>query len=133
MSRRVRTAEESARKDRDASRRALLTIVADSTKPRDPRQQADHYRRHLIDAHIVIGQLQQKIAGLEEALVKTKADAAYNLSLCVSRTTAEEARQRAAAAMRYRAADIAEGPNGEPTNLSDAIDQLPLPKPRFSY
>jgi hypothetical protein len=131
MSRRIKSAEESARKDREASRRALLTLVADSTAPRDPRSQGPHYRQHLLDAHIVIEKLQERIAGLEADLAKTKRDAAYNLSLCVSRTVAEEAMRKAAIAMRYRASDLAEGRQGEPTNTSHAIECLPLPRPKF--
>ncbi|KAB1086475.1 hypothetical protein F4V91_08555 [Neorhizobium galegae] len=129
---RIKTFEESARRDREATRRALFTLVADSTKPSDPRRQGQHYRQHLVDAHIVIEQLQERIAGIEADLAKTKRNAAYALSLSVSRTVAEEARLKAAAAMRYRAADIAEGRHGEPTNTSHAIDCLPLPKPKFT-
>jgi hypothetical protein len=129
---RIKTFEESARKDREASRRALLTLVADSTKPTDPRKQCLHYRTHLVDANLVIEKLQERISSLEADLAKTKRDSAYALSLCVTRSTAEEARQKAAAAMRYRAEDLAEGRDGEPTSTSDAIDNLPLPRPKFT-
>jgi hypothetical protein len=130
---RIKQFEKSARLEREAAKVALLTIVADSTAPRDPRSQGPHYRRHLTDAHRVIEQLQQKIAELEAELSKTKRDAAYALSLSVSRTVAEDARQRAAAAMRYRASDLAEGRDGEPTNTSHAIENIPLPRPKFTH
>jgi hypothetical protein len=129
---RLKNAEQSARLDRQKAKATLSTMVADSTKPRDPRKQGAHYRQHLIDAHIVIERLQGRISDLEAELAKTKRDAAYALSLCVSRRTAEEARIKAAAAMRYRAADMAEGPHGEPTNTSHAIDNIPLPRPKFT-
>ena len=132
LSSRIKSAEESARREREISRRAVLTQVADDTRPRHPHLQADHYRRHLADAHIVIERLQEKIAALEADLAKSKANAAYILSRSVPKAVAEAARLKAAAAMRYRAADIAEGRDGIPTPISDAIDHLPLPRPRFT-
>lgn len=41
---RIKTFEESAHKDREATKRMLLTLVADSTNPSDPRR-----RRRITD------------------------------------------------------------------------------------
>ncbi|SMF53184.1 hypothetical protein SAMN02982989_3180 [Xaviernesmea oryzae] len=69
---------------------------------------------------------------MECELAAARADREHILSRMVTRTVAEEARQRAAAGMREKAAAIVEGPDGVPNVLSDAIDKLPLPRPRFT-
>lgn len=132
MSRRIRSAEESARREREAARTAVLTLVADSTAPRDPRHQGQHYRRHLANAQRTIETLQLRIGELEAELEKTKRDCDYTLSLCVTRTAAEQERRRAAAGMRERAASLMEWPPGCPTEASEDIRGLPDPKPKWS-
>jgi len=132
MSRRIKSAEESARRDRQVSA-SNKTLVADSTAPRNPKNHGQHYRAHLVDALRVVDVLQGKIDELTATLAKARASAAYERTLTVSRTVAEEERQRAAYAMRYMAASIVEGVDGRPTPLSHAIDCLPLPRPRFTH
>jgi hypothetical protein len=110
----------------------MLTLVADSTAPRDPRMRGDHYRRHLVDAHRTIDILQQRIKELEEEVTKTKRDCAYTISLCVSRTVAEEARLAAFRLARGKASALAEWPDGCPTGLSHAIDSIPDIQPKWS-
>ncbi|HEX5935975.1 MAG TPA: hypothetical protein VFY63_17580 [Pseudorhizobium sp.] len=132
MSRRIRSAEESARREAQKSKQALYTLAADSTAPRDPRMQGAHYRRHLADAHRTIEQLQARIAELEAAVTKVRRESTYQLSLCVSRTVAEDARNAAFNLAKYQAASIVEGPDGEPNAWSNAIDQLKPPKPKFT-
>lgn len=132
MSRRIKSAEESARRDRQVSA-AVKTLVADSTAPRNPNRHGPHYRAHLVDTLVVVDQLQFRIAELEVTLAKLRASAAYERTLTISRTVAEEAVQKAAYGMRYMAATIAEGVDGHPTPVSHAIDQLPLPRPRFTH
>jgi hypothetical protein len=132
MSHRIRTAEQSTRREREAAKVAAYTLVADSTAPRDPRMRGDHYRRHLADAHRTIETLQQKINELEAERDKNKRQHEYDLSLCVSRTVAEEARLAAFKLARGKASDLAEGPDGCPTALSHAIDCIPDPKPKWT-
>ncbi|OHV84170.1 hypothetical protein LCM4573_00220 [Rhizobium sp. LCM 4573] len=132
MSRRIRSAEESARREREAAKTATLTLAADSTAPRDPRHQGQHYRRHLANAHIVIGQLQERIRRMEEELAAARADREHILSRTVTITAAEEERRRAAAGMRERAASLMEWPPGCPTEASEDIRKLPDPKPKWS-
>ncbi|MDI7923387.1 hypothetical protein [Ferirhizobium litorale] len=132
MSRRLRSAEESARREIAAARSAAYTLAADSTAPRDHHRRVEHYRRHLVDAHIVIDSLRQRITELEAEVEKVKRDCAYSLSLCVTRTAAEEAYLGAFRLARGKAAILAEGSDGIPNPLSDAIDNLPDPKPRFT-
>ncbi|RJT32784.1 hypothetical protein D3227_25635 [Mesorhizobium waimense] len=65
-------------------------------------------------------------------LRKRIADLDLFLKASVSRIEAEEARQKAAEGMRNRASERAETKHGVPTNTSDAIDNLSLPKPLFT-
>lgn len=132
MSRRVKTAEESARRETAAAKEAMRTLLADSTAPRDPRGRGDHYRSHLVDAHRTIEILQLRIKELEQERDKIKQAREYELSLCVTRTTAEEERLAAFRLARGKAAILAEGPDGIPTGMSHAIDCIPDPKPRWS-
>lgn len=132
MSRRLRTAEQSAREETAKAKLALLTVVADSTAPRDPKARGDHYRRHLVDAHRSIEILQAKIKALEDERDRIKRQCEYDLSLCVGKTVAEEARRRAAAGMREKAAVLLEDPPGCPTMSSEAIRAIPDPKPKWS-
>lgn len=132
MSRRIKSAEESARRDRQVSA-SIKTLVADSTAPRNPKNHGPHYRSHLIDTLVVVDQLQARIAELEATLARVRASASYERTLTVSRIVAEEERQRAAYAMRYMAASIVEGVDGHPTPLSHAIDCLPMPRRKFSH
>ncbi|KAA0689838.1 hypothetical protein DTW90_30570 [Neorhizobium sp. P12A] len=132
MSPRIRSAEESARGDREATKTAAYTAVADSTAPRDPHRRAEHYRGHLIDAHRTIETLQNRIKDVEAEREAVKRDREYKLSLCVTRTAAEEARRLAAAGMRERAATLMEGEHGEPTERSEAIRAIPDIKPKWS-
>ncbi|TCU13096.1 hypothetical protein EV132_11380 [Rhizobium sullae] len=131
MSRRIRSAEESARRESAAARLATYTLVADSTAPRDPRGRGDHYRKHLADAHGTIEILQHRIKDLEQERDTIKLDREYKLSLCVTRTAAEEARVAAFRLAKGMAAILAE-PDDVPNNLSEAIYNLPDPKPKWS-
>lgn len=65
--------------------------------------------------------LQKKIDGLEAMLRRS-----------VSKVEAEEARQKAAIAMRLRASLLAEDLDGMPNSLSEEIYALPLPKPLWT-
>jgi len=132
MSKRIRTAEQSARRETAIAKDALLTAVADGTAPRDPRHQGAHYRRHLADAHRNIGTLQNRIAELEQQVAAIKADRDYKLSLCVTRREAEEERLAMFRLARGKASIIAEWPPGCPNDLSNEIDCMPEPKPRWS-
>ncbi|MBA1345968.1 hypothetical protein [Rhizobium sp. WYCCWR 11146] len=132
MSRRIRTAEESARRESAIAKSAMYTLLADSTAPRDPRMRGDHYRRHLVDAHRTIEILQLRITDLEQERDKIKQAREYDLSLCVTRTAAEDARQDAFRLARRKAAILAEWPHGVPTMLSEEIDCIPDPKPKWS-
>ncbi|MBY5614093.1 hypothetical protein [Rhizobium leguminosarum] len=132
MSRRIRTAEESARRESALTKEAMRTLLADSTAPRDPRGRGDHYRSHLADAHRIIETLQSRIKELEHERDTAKADKDYTLSLCVTRTVAEEARLAAFRLARGKAAILAEWPHGVPTMLSEEIDCIPDPKPKWS-
>lgn len=129
---RIKNFDRSARREAARAQEALRTIVADSTAPRDPRARGEHYRRHLADANRVIDTLQVRIAELEAELQKTKSDAEYDLSLCVTRTAAEEARQGAYRLAIARAVDIIEGPEHVPCDLSEEIHKLPNPKPKWT-
>ncbi|QND13420.1 hypothetical protein HB775_05650 [Rhizobium leguminosarum bv. trifolii] len=132
MSKRIRSAEESARRETAAAKLAAYTLVADSTAPRDPRGRGDHFRAHLADAHRTIEILQQRIRDVELERDTAKADKDYTLSLCVTRSVAEEARLAAFRLARGKAAILAEWPHGVPTMLSEEIDGIPDPKPRWS-
>ena len=109
----------------------LSLEVADHLAPRNPKYQGRYYRDCLAEAHTVIEAYRLRITELEDSMERLKRDCDYRLSLCVTRTAAEEERQRAAAAMRYRAAEIVEDKEGVPTALSHAIDCIPNPKPKF--
>ncbi|NGO51631.1 hypothetical protein [Allomesorhizobium camelthorni] len=65
--------------------------------------------------------LQKRIADLE-AVVRGS----------VSKVEAEEERRKAAVGMRTRAGLLAEGPDGEPWGLSEAIYALPPPSNRWT-
>ncbi|QKK18635.1 hypothetical protein [Rhizobium indicum] len=132
MSRRIRTFEESARRETAAAKLATYTQMADSTAPRDPRGRGDHFRKHLADAHRTIEILQLRIKDLEQERDKIKQAREYDLSLCVTRTVAEEARQDAFRLARRKAAILAEWPHGVPTMLSEEIDCIPDPKPKWT-
>lgn len=132
MSRRIKSAEESARRESAKAKAAAYTLVADSTAPRDPRLQGEHYRRHLIDAHRTIETLQGRIAELERERDKAKAASDYALSLSVTRSAANEAALGAFRLAREKAALLMEGPDDEPTPRSEAIRAIPDPKPKWS-
>jgi len=132
MSRRIRSAEESARRESQIAKHAILTELADSTAPRDPRFRGDHYRRYLADAHRTIATLQVRIAELEAERDKIKADKEYALGLCVTRTEAEGGRLSSFRLAREKAARLMEGPDGEPTMQSEVIRAIPDPKPKWS-
>ncbi|NEJ73802.1 hypothetical protein GR197_25215 [Rhizobium phaseoli] len=132
MSKRVKTAEESARRESALTKEAMRTLLADSTAPRDPRMRGDHYRSHLADAHRIIEVLQTKVKDLEAERDKIKRLAEYDLSLCVTRTAAEEERLAAFRLARGKASILAEWPPGVPTSMSNAIDNIPDPKPKWT-
>lgn len=132
MSRRIRTAEESARRESAAAKSAMYTLLADSTAPRDPRGRGDHFRKYLVDAHRTIEILQNRIKEVEAERDAAKADKDYTLSLCVTRTVAEEARLAAFRLARGKASLLAEWPPGAPTSMSHAIDCIPDPKPKWT-
>lgn len=132
MSRRINTAEESARRESAIAKVAMYTQLADSTAPRDPRMRGDHYRTHLVDAHRTIEILQLRIKDLEQERDKIKQAREYDLSLCVTRTAAEEARMAAARWMQEKAATLFEDEGGVPTAASEAIRDLPYPRPKWS-
>ncbi|MBY3268423.1 hypothetical protein HFO05_07325 [Rhizobium laguerreae] len=132
MSRRIRTAEESARRESALTKEAMRTLLADSTAPRDPRGRGDHYRKHLVDAHRTIEILQLRITEVEAERDAIKRQEEYDRSLCVTRTAAEEARMAAARWMREKAAILFEDKGGVPTSASEAIRDLPDPRPKWS-
>jgi hypothetical protein len=109
----------------------MLTLVADSSAPRDPHARWAHYRKHLIDANRVIDTLQTKIAKLEADIIKVRADAAYSLSLCVTRREAEEGRIDAFRLAIGKACAVVEGPESVPCDWSEEIWKLPNPKPKW--
>ncbi|MBB5041948.1 hypothetical protein [Shinella fusca] len=109
----------------------LSLEVADRMAPTNPKYQGRHYRSCLAEAHTIIEAFRLRITELEDSLERLKRDCDYRLSLCVTRTAAEEERQRAAAWMREKAASIVEGDEGIPTVMSYAIDCIPNPKPKF--
>lgn len=131
MSRRIRTAEQSARRDQAKTKETLLTIMADSTAPRDPHAKAEHYKSHLSNANRIIETLQVRIDELERDKEKAREIAEYDRSLFVTRTAAEEARLAAFRLARRKAATIAEWPLGNPTMLSEEIDGIPDPRPKW--
>jgi len=132
MSRRIRTAEQSARRETALAKEALLTVIADSTAPRDPWARSEHYKRHLADAHRTIETLQNRIKELEQQCAAIKQDRDYKLSLCVTRREAEEERLAAFRLARGKASIIAEWPPGCPNEMSNEIDNIPDPKPKWT-
>lgn len=124
---RIRNFEKSVRREAARAQEALRTLVADSTAPRDPRARGEHYRRHLADANRVIDTLQVRIAELEAKLQKTKADAEYQLSLCVPRSQHEREKLGAFMLARNKATNLAE-PDDAPSMLSEAIYALKPPQ-----
>lgn len=105
----------------------MLTVTADSSAPTSPTARADHYRRHLVDAHRVIGALQVRTAELEKERDEVKRNAAYELSLVVTRSEAERARLAAFRLAIGKAVALIEGPDRQPNMLSDAISKIPEP------
>lgn len=130
---RIKNAEESARREAQKAKAAALTIVADSTRPRDPQRQAAHYREHLLNANRTIDTLQHRITELETKLRKEREDHVYRLSLTVGRTAAEEARIAAFNFAINSAVAVAEGPDGTPTPLSNAISEIKPSKSTFAH
>ncbi|WP_246652920.1 hypothetical protein [Rhizobium laguerreae] len=114
------------------TKEAMRTLLADSTAPRDPRGRGDHYRKHLVDAHRTIEILQLRITEVEAERDAIKRQEEYDRSLCVTRTAAEEARMAAARWMREKAAILFEDKGGVPTSASEAIRDLPDPRPKWS-
>jgi hypothetical protein len=108
------------------------TLAADSTAPRDPKRRGDHYRTFLVDAHRTVEILQGKIKELEAACDKAYREKEYALSLCVTRTAAEEDRLAAFRLAREKAAILMEFPPGQPTSASEDIRAIPEPKPKWS-
>ncbi|WFS02790.1 hypothetical protein [Rhizobium tumorigenes] len=131
MTRRIKKAEREAGYHQASVKAALLTIVTDSTAPRDPYAKMAHYKAALTDAHRVIEILQIRNGELEQKLEKSKRDAEYWLGLCVPRSTAEKARLDGFRLARGKAAIIAE-PGGYPNNLSEEIFNMPEPKARWT-
>lgn len=128
---RIKTAEESARREAEKAKLSALTMVADSSRPRDPYRQAEHYRQHLLNANRTIDTLQHRITELEATLRKEREAYQYHLSLTVGRTAAEEARIAVFNFAINSAAALAEGPDGTTTELSNAISEIKPPKPKF--
>lgn len=128
---RIKTAEESARREAEKMQAAALTMVADSTRPRDPQRQEAHYREHLINANRAIDTLQHRITELETTLRQEREDHRYRLSLTVGRTAAEESRLAAFNYAKNMASQMAETEDGTPNPLSHAIDQIKPPKSKF--
>jgi hypothetical protein len=110
----------------------LSVEVADQMAPRDPKYQGRHYRACLVDAHTVIEAFRQRITELEAELEKVKSDCEYKLSLCVTRTAAEEARLAAFRLAQEKAALLMEGPGGILNEASEAIRAMPDPRPKFT-
>jgi hypothetical protein len=131
MGNRLRTAEQSARRETAMAKVTLSTLVAVSSAPRDPRLQAEHYRRHLTDAHRTIETLQGRIAELERDRDKAKAASDYAFSLSVTKSAANDAVISAFRLAREKAALLMEGTDGEPTAQSEAIRAIPDPKPKW--
>lgn len=128
---RIKNAEEAARREAEKMKTAALTLAADSTRPRDPRMQGEHYRQHLINANRTIDSLQHRIASLEATLRKDREDHQYRLSLTVGRTRAEEARMAAFNFAINKASALAEGLHGQPTETSVKILEIKPPKAKW--
>ncbi|MDW9376791.1 hypothetical protein GHK33_20425 [Sinorhizobium meliloti] len=110
----------------------LSIEIADQTAPRDPKYQGRHYRACLVDAHTVIEAFRQRITDIEAELEKVRRDCEYKLSLCVTRTAAEEARLSAFRLAQEKAALLMESPGGILNEASEAIRAIPDPKPKFT-
>lgn len=110
----------------------LSVEIADQMAPRDPKYQGRHYRACLADAHTVIEAFRQRITDLEAELERVKRDCEYKLSLCVTRTAAEEARLGAFRLAREKAALLMEFPGGVINQASEDIRDIPDPKPKWS-
>ncbi|MDW9463729.1 hypothetical protein GOA57_28230 [Sinorhizobium meliloti] len=110
----------------------LSVEIADQMAPRDPKYQGRHYRACLVDAHTVIEAFRQRITDLEVELERVKRDCEYTLSLCVTRTAAEEARLGAFRLAREKAALLMEFPGGVINQASEDIRDIPDPKPKWS-
>lgn len=110
----------------------LSIEIADQMAPRDPKYQGRHYRACLADAHTVIEAFRQRITDLEAELERVKRDCEYKLSLCVTRTAAEEARLGAFRLAREKAALLMEFPGGLINQASEDIRDIPDPKPKWS-
>ncbi|WP_411906271.1 hypothetical protein [Rhizobium mayense] len=132
MSKRLKSAEESARRERQAAKVAAYTLAADSAAPRDPKMRGDHYRSHLIDANRSIEILQTRIENLEAERDAIKHEADYRISISVGKTAAEQERLAAFKLAREKAAMLMETEHGEPTARSEAIRAIPDPKPKWS-
>ncbi|WP_338282975.1 hypothetical protein [Sinorhizobium sp. KGO-5] len=115
-----------------AAKLSAYTLAADSTAPRDPKRRGDHYRAFLVDAHRTIETLQGKIKELETERDKAYREKEYALSLCVTRTAAEEARLAAFRLAQEKAALLMEGPGGILNEASEAIRAMPDPRPKFT-
>lgn len=105
--------------------------LIDQLAPQGHRLREIYYRRQLADRIPAIEQLQVRVADLEKQLADAKANTRRLVELSVTRGEAERQRQLAANGMRERAATLAEGHDGTPTPLSEAIRAIPDPKPRF--
>jgi len=110
----------------------LSLEIADQMAPRNPKYQGRHYRACLAEAHTVIEAFHLRIIELEDSMERLKRDCEYRLSLCVTRTAAEEARLKAFRLARNKASEMAETIDGSPTSLSEAIYALPEPKPKWT-
>jgi predicted RNase H-like nuclease (RuvC/YqgF family) len=77
----------------------------------------------------------QRVRDLEERIRKVDGEnfqLKENASRLISKTEAEAERRRAALAMQAKAATLAQGPGGEPTELSEAILDLEPIKSKWS-
>ncbi|WP_457578944.1 hypothetical protein [Ensifer adhaerens] len=110
----------------------LSVEVADQMAPRDPKYQGRHYRACLVGAHTVIEAFRLRITELEAELEKVRRDCEYKLSLCVTRTAAEEERIKAFHLAQEKAALLMESPGGILNEASEAIRAIPDPKPKFT-
>lgn len=85
-------------------------------------------RSELCRAEAKLSELTAKYRALEAA--HQRLVASYPTSVPVRE--AEAARLATARVMRAKAVAIAEGPHGIPSDLSEAIEKLPDPKPKWS-
>lgn len=106
--------------------------LADALAPTSLRAKGRYWKDRFVEAQVAVGQLQEKIAGLEQRLSAMTQDRNRIMALSVTRSVAEEARRRAAAGMRERAATLMEYPTGVPNAHSEAIRELADPRPKWS-